>query len=668
MMRRVMKNIIGESQSAFVKGRNIMDGIVILNEIIEEAKQRKKRLFFKVDFAKAYDSVEWDFLLEMLVSMNFPVKWVGWIRECLSSASANVLVNGSPSGEFQLKKGLRQGDPLSPFLFLVVAEGLNLLIGRAVERGILAPVLVGRSQTPTSHLQYADDTILLVEGDEENARVIKAILDLFRDLSGLSVNYDKCAVSDLNLGEDVIQRVVSLFGCRKRGAPARLPRHEGGGRFVYWGPRDVDYLDSIGNSYLPNGVLADAGGDRQEMSYIAKKVPLGEDGEGKRKIAWVKWKELCRKKGEGALGFKDLKWFNAACLGKWCWRLLVERDSLWARILRSRYGEGVGLIGDEGGTEYQGAGGGWWRSIVKAVGGISGGWFYSRLERVVGNGRSCRFWHERWRGNETLKSRFPRLFHLSCNKDGMVGDMGSWEGEKWRWDLRWRRQLGGRDDEEEAELMQWLEGVSLNQNTEDGWSWGSGTGRGYSVKKAYDFIAQDNDGGEEFQEDKKLLKMLWKAKAPLRNKLPTKDKLIKRVHIPEEGRKCPCCAEVDEGLEHLLLRCKQTEKWWSDIVNWTGAQWAAPKQIHHHFVGFTGLLGRKKWKEMLTALWLCVVAVLWNGRNRFIFENVELNFAKMKEEVKSSFWNWGVSFSWWDANVIFSDWSCKNLNEIVSMM
>ncbi|XP_071726806.1 uncharacterized mitochondrial protein AtMg01250-like [Rutidosis leptorrhynchoides] len=121
-----------------------------------------------VDFAKGFDSVNWKYLLDIMRLMGFGVKWRTWIEACLESTSVSVLVNGSPTPEFSLQKGIRQGDPLSPFLFLIAGEGLNFLANAASNLGHIKGVEIGADKVRVSHLQYADDTIFIGEWGMRN--------------------------------------------------------------------------------------------------------------------------------------------------------------------------------------------------------------------------------------------------------------------------------------------------------------------------------------------------------------------------------------------------------------------------------------------------------------------------------------------------------------------
>lgn len=118
---------------------------MILNEAIEEAKRCKiQQMFFKVDFANAYDTVDWGFINAMMERFGFDQKWRRWIMECISTASASVLVNGG--------RGLRQGDPLSFFLFLIDVEGLSIMMSKASNLGLFEAALIGSKRVMISHL------------------------------------------------------------------------------------------------------------------------------------------------------------------------------------------------------------------------------------------------------------------------------------------------------------------------------------------------------------------------------------------------------------------------------------------------------------------------------------------------------------------------------------
>ena len=191
-IRKVMPAIIDETQFAFIEGRHLLQSVLIANEVIDEARRSHNPcLIFKVDFEKAYDSVSWEFLLYMLKRLGFNSQWIKWIEGCIKSASMLVLVNESPTDEFLPQRGIRQGDPLAPFLFNVVAEALSGLLRRAIAENLYKGYSVGSKNVNISILQYADDTIFFGKASMENVRALKATLRAFELISGLKINYAK---------------------------------------------------------------------------------------------------------------------------------------------------------------------------------------------------------------------------------------------------------------------------------------------------------------------------------------------------------------------------------------------------------------------------------------------------------------------------------------------
>ena len=168
-LRGVLHETIHTTQGAFVQGRQIMDAVLIANEIVDERRRSgEEGVVFKIDFEKAYDHVRWDFLDQVLEKKGFSPKWRKWMSGCLSSVPYAVLVNGSAKGWVKASRGLRQGDPLSPFLFTLVADVLSRMLVRAEERNMLEGFRVGRNRTRVSHLQFVDDTIFFSNTREED--------------------------------------------------------------------------------------------------------------------------------------------------------------------------------------------------------------------------------------------------------------------------------------------------------------------------------------------------------------------------------------------------------------------------------------------------------------------------------------------------------------------
>jgi len=164
-LRKVIGSLISKNQNAFVGDRQILDGVLIANELIDSRfKSGKPGVICKTDIEKAYDHVNWDFLFYIVARMGFRERWIAWIRHSVSSASFAVLINGSPSQFFSASRGLHQGDPISPLLFLLVMEVFTRMLQVATTAGLLSGFFVGQgsANSAVSHLLFADDTITFV--------------------------------------------------------------------------------------------------------------------------------------------------------------------------------------------------------------------------------------------------------------------------------------------------------------------------------------------------------------------------------------------------------------------------------------------------------------------------------------------------------------------------
>ncbi len=211
-LQRFLDLLIKPFQTAFIKGRSILDNFYcahILSHHLVSTKQRAA--IFKIDFERAFDHINWSFLLDLLSARGFGTLWIGWISTLLHSSSTAVLLNGIPGTFFSCKRGLRQGDPLSPLLFLLYIDVLFRMLQGAVVNGFIPPV--GFANVGIHTLQFADDLLIFFDGSCRSARIIKLILDSFSDCSGLKINFGKSSIIPINLPTIDADALANLFGC-----------------------------------------------------------------------------------------------------------------------------------------------------------------------------------------------------------------------------------------------------------------------------------------------------------------------------------------------------------------------------------------------------------------------------------------------------------------------
>jgi len=476
-MKKVLPSIIDESQSAFIKDRGILESVLMANEVVEDLRRGgRSGLCLKVDFEKAYDSVSWVFLYDMLHRMGFHNKWISWIRGCMESVTVSVLVNGSPTEEFKPSRGLRQGDPLTPFLFVVVVEGLAGLVRQACKARLFTGLKFGRKDVELGILQFADDTVFFCEDSYSNVVTLKSILRGFEIASGLKINFHKSKLIGINVHRNNLACYTKTLNCTQMGLPFSYLGLEVGGnprKKKFWDPVlnklktrlnvwKGRFLSMAGRICLIKSVLTST--PLYYLSLFRAPVVVCKSitriqrrflwgwGKEKESISWVSWKALCKSKEEGGLGLRDIRMFNSALLAKWRWRLTVEEKGRWKDLLVSKYGSNSEVVPSP--VKLQSW---WWRDLQKVCGeGEGDGWFHKEVGWKIGCGDKVRFWEDVWSGNSSFKDLYPRLYSVSLNQGQKVSEVGEWDGVDWRWCLRWRRARFEWESKLEEEMISHL--------------------------------------------------------------------------------------------------------------------------------------------------------------------------------------------------------------------
>ncbi|KAJ9685133.1 hypothetical protein PVL29_017245 [Vitis rotundifolia] len=580
-LRGILHETIHSTQGAFVQGRQILDAVLIANEIVDEKKRSgEEGVVFEIDFEKAYDHVSWDFLDHVLEKKGFSPRWRKWMRGCLSSVSFAVLVNGNAKGWVKASRGLRQGDPLSPFLFTLVADVLSRMLLRAEERNALEGFRVGRNRTRVSHLQFADDTIFFSSTREEDLLTLKSILLVFGHISGLKVNLDKSNIYGINIGQNHLHRLAKLLDCKAFGWPILylgLPLGGNPKSGGFWDPmieRISSRLDGWQKAYLSFGgritliqsclthmpcyflslfkipVSVAARIERMQRDFLWSGV-----GEGKRDHL-VSWDVVCNPKSKGGLGFRRISLRNSALLGKWLWRYPREGSALWHQVILSIYGSHSN--GWDANTVVRWSHRCPWKAIAQVYQD-----FFKFTRFMVGNGERIRFWEDLWWGNQPLGVRYPRLLRVVTDKNIPISSiLGS--TRPFSWNFNFRRNLSDPEIEDLESLMRSLDHFHLSPSAPDMRSWSLSPTGLFTVKSFFLALSQCSGLPSVFP-----TKLVWNSQVPFKiksfvwlvahKKVNNNDMLqLRRPYKALSPDICMMCMKHGETVDHLFLHCSLT--------------------------------------------------------------------------------------------------------------
>ncbi|KAI0493618.1 hypothetical protein KFK09_023737 [Dendrobium nobile] len=352
-MKDVMPLIIHPSQAGFIKDRIISDNILLAADLLKDFNNNHHQAFFcaKFDIHKAFDTVSREFLIDRLLAKGFPVTFVTWIRGCISDVYFSVSINGALEGYFHSSSGLRQGCPLSPYLFCIAMDCLSSCFDDAISNHTLSGMEVG--YITISHLLYADDLLVFAKANQDNAHCLNTILSSFASFSGLRVNSSKSKIlfsKNSYLDQDIsniLNIPISTAPIKYLGIPIFTRKlkicdfqpliHKISVSLDSWKARTLSmagrlqFLNYTINNiilYWVRGTLIPKACIKKIKSLCSRFLYYGDIN--KRKLHMISWKETCKPKIYGGLGIPSIESLYFACGCTVVWRFYNSKSYLFS--------------------------------------------------------------------------------------------------------------------------------------------------------------------------------------------------------------------------------------------------------------------------------------------------------------------------------------------------
>ncbi|KAF7140294.1 hypothetical protein RHSIM_Rhsim06G0103400 [Rhododendron simsii] len=584
-LKKFLNGIITPYQSAFVPGRQIQDNILVAHEAFHflKRKRRGKESFaaIKLDLSKGYDRVQWDFLEVVMRKIGLCDMFIHWVMQIVSTVFYTVTANGKNRFSFLPSRGLRQGDPLSPYLFLIIMDVLSVMLCNGIRDNLFNGLKIKRGFPLLSHVMFVDDVLLFVSNGNRGIHNLKNILDQFCIASGQLINFEKSSICfSANTSQDAKRVICNILNIPIMGADSKylgLPFFWGRSKseaYMFliekaitkmqgWKTKDLNVagketLIKHVIQAIPSYAMACFSLSQKFCNKLNKYVRRfwcsgsPEDA----KIHWVNGDDLCKAKNQGGLGFRDFKSFNLALLAKQGWRLIQNPNAFWARLLKSLYFPNGNFLKATKGSRPSWA----WASLLKGRELLMKG-----VRWQIQNGASVDFWVDKWvpsLPSFCIQSTKPPWVPNNKVADFINPTSGEWRIAKLRQVL----------SEEEIQAVTNIPISKLGGA--DAVIWGLHPSGKYTVKRGYhkawsDYIiskperpSTSNVPGPSFWN------FLWNLKIPpklkhfwwraCRNKLATKENLVQRKCAISPI--CQRCGKAIESSEHILFLCKWARK------------------------------------------------------------------------------------------------------------
>ncbi|KAL0700618.1 hypothetical protein Bca4012_056740 [Brassica carinata] len=572
--------------------------------------------------------------------MGFCNQWRIWIKMCITTVSYSVLVNGEPTRSIKPQRGLRQGDPISPYLYILCTEGLSRLIRQNIQHRKIHGFKASRSGPAICHLLFADDSLVFCKATEEEGHNLLNILNTYQRASGQEINYKKSAIAFSKGTPSNLQENLSRnFGITKLGGFGKylgLPDHIGRkrkevfeylvqrvkGKIENWyskflSPADKEVLLKAVITSLPTYTMS---------CFLLPKLLLKEITKAMRQfwwsairdkhvIPWIAWNKITSYKKEGGLGIRDMLAFNKALLAKQAWRLITKPSSLIARVYKAKYYKKSDFMYAR---SYQSSSYAW-RRIVQTQPLIKKG-----MKWIVGDGKNINIWKDSWLPDkETVLPKdpsYPDHYDLPV-KDLFISGTTVWDVHKIRSlvheddvasILRIRPSITGCPD-----MRRWAPCKSGNYTVKTG----------YHLQRLMDKENNNNQVSSSLAPhfNTHTLNRFWSLRIPpkikifwwkiMHNALPVADNLNKRGCRIDKG--CQICGGDLENIKHMLLECRVAREIWSISL----LDKFPPLEQEDTVLHFVEKMIEQSTNNQENIFSFFLGWRIWKMRNKFIYEN-----------------------------------------------
>ncbi|GJT71168.1 putative RNA-directed DNA polymerase, eukaryota, reverse transcriptase zinc-binding domain protein [Tanacetum coccineum] len=641
--------LISPNQSAFVPDRRISDNILLTQELMHNyhLDRGSPRCAFKIDIQKAYDTVDWVFLKQVLLAFGFHEKMVSWIMECVTTTTFSVSINGNLHGYFKGKRGLRQGDPMSPYLFTLIMEVFTLMLKRKVRDSHEFTYHRYCADLELINLCFADDLFIFAHGDQFSAKIIMEAMEEFKNASGLVPSLPKSTAYFCNVLNHTKLAILQILPFEEGRLPVKyLGVPLVSSRLVFRDCKELidrlrsrinDWknksLSAAGRLQLVRSVLGSMHVYWASVFILPSQIILDIEqlmrgflwchGDMNRGKAKVSWEVVCLPKNEGGLGIRRLEIFNKALMVPHIWNLLSRKDSLWVKWIHVYKLRGRHFFD----IPYRGCMTWGWRKLLQ-LRPLIRDYIWVR----IGNGSTCSLWFDKWSSTQYLadivscRDIHRAGFTLSSKVNDAIHD-----GE-WSWPDEWFSKYPTLTSI----------AVPMLSDVEDKLEWHNSMGelKHFSVREIWNSIRPRSDVVDWYN-------VVWFPNCipshafhlwlVAKRRLKTQDRLRPWDLIGNTMPvSCLLCDGPPDSHDHLFYDCVFSKQVWYELKDLAGL----PNVIGSISSIVNVLIPIAKRRTIRSVIAKLVVAAssyyIWQERNSRLFTKKKRTHGQLTECIKSS--------------------------------